>query len=164
VKTSLLVAVLTVATAFAAVTQPPTPVKWSIKKAPAEASAGQTVVIQFAAQIDDGWHLYALDQPYDGPIPTTITVSPQPLFSLNPKEIERPDPEKIDDASFGVETHHYTRSVVFGLPVKVAADAAAGQREIEIAARFQACSDKVCLRPTTVTRKATIKITPAPGK
>jgi hypothetical protein len=43
--------------------------------------------------------------------------------------------------------------------VTIAPNAAAGQREVDVSARFQACSEKVCLRPTTVTKKTIIMVT-----
>jgi DsbC/DsbD-like thiol-disulfide interchange protein len=150
-----------VAVTTAATAQAPSPVKWSIQKAPASAQAGQTVTIQLAAQIEKGWHLYALDQPSDGPIPTEISVAPATQFALDTKKIDKPVPAKINDENFGMETHLYSRSVVFGLPVTIASSVPAGERQIEVSARFQACSDKVCLRPTTVTQKATIVVTAA---
>jgi hypothetical protein len=51
--------------------------------------------------------------------------------------------------------------VVFGLPVTIAGNTEAGQREVAVTVRFQACSDKVCLRPTTSTKKTAITITAA---
>jgi DsbC/DsbD-like thiol-disulfide interchange protein len=147
-----------VAATTAAAAQAPSPVKWSIQKSPASAQAGQTVTIQLAAQIAKGWHLYAIDQPSDGPIPTEISVAPAPQFTLDAKRIDKPAPVKIYDENFGMETQLYSSSVVFGLPVAIAPSVAAGERQIEVSARFQACSDKVCLRPTTVTQKTTIAI------
>jgi DsbC/DsbD-like thiol-disulfide interchange protein len=147
-----------VAVTTAATAQVPSPVKWSIQKAPASAQAGQTVTIRFAAQIEKGWHLYALDQPSDGPIPTEISVAPATQFTLDAKKIDKPAPEKINDENFGMETHRYSHNVVFGLPVTIAPSVPAGERQIEVSARFQACSDKVCLRPTTVTETTTIAV------
>lgn len=158
---SLAILVTLVAATTAASTQVSNPVKWSIQKAPATARAGQTVTIQFAARIDKGWHLYALEQPSDGPIPTEISVGPASHFTLDPKKIDKPEPEKVNDENFGVETHHYSGTVVFGLPVTIVTNAPAGQQEIEVSARFQACSDKVCLRPTTVSQKTTVTVTAA---
>jgi DsbC/DsbD-like thiol-disulfide interchange protein len=148
------VAAVTVSTA-----QPPKPVKWSIQKAPAAAEAGQTVTIELAAQIEKGWHLYAIHQPSDGPIPMEVSVGPASQFKLDPKKVTEPEPEKIKDENFGVETHQHSGTVVFRLPVTIAPNAAAGQREVDVSARFQACSEKVCLRPTTVTKKTIIMVT-----
>ena len=97
-----------VAATLPAAAQAPSPVKWSIQKAPASAQAGQTIAIQFAAQIEKGWHLYALEQPSDGPIPTQITVGPVPHFTLDPKKIDKPEPEKINDARTSVSRHIIT--------------------------------------------------------
>jgi DsbC/DsbD-like thiol-disulfide interchange protein len=148
-----------IAAATVAAAQPPSPVTWSIQKSPASAQAGQTVTIQFAAHIEKGWHLYALDQPSDGPIPTEISIAPAPQFTLDAKKIDKPAAEKIHDENFGMETHLHSSPVVFGLPVTIAANVPVGKRQIEVSVRFQACSDKLCLRPTTVTQKTTIAIT-----
>ena len=83
---SLAILVTFVAATTAASAQVSNPVKWSIQKAPATAQAGQTVTIQFAARIDKGWHLYALEQPSDGPIPTEISVGTGVAFHAGPEE------------------------------------------------------------------------------
>ena len=150
-----------VAAATAATAQPPNPVKWTIQKVPATAGAGQTVTIELAAQIEKGWHLYAIHQPSDRPIPMKVSVGPASQFKLDANKVTEPEPEKVKDENFGLETHQHSGNVVFRLPVIIAANVAPGQREVEVSARFQACSDKVCLRPTTVTQKATITITAA---
>ena len=152
-----------VAAATVAAAQPLKPVKWTILKAPATAAAGETVTIELAAQIERGWHLYAIHQPSDGPIPMEVSVGPASRFKLDASKVTEPAPEKIQDENFGVETHLHSGNVVFRLPVTIVANTAPGQQELEVSARFQACSDKVCLRPTTVTQKAIITVT-ARGK
>ena len=139
------------------------PIKWAIAKAPAAASAGDTIVVQLTAQIADGWHLYALVQPSDGPIPTTIAVGPRQVFALDPKSIEAPEAKEIDDENFGMRTRHYDASVVFRLPVKIAATAA-GRYDLEVSARYQACSKTICLKPVTIVRKTGIRIISAGRK
>lgn len=142
----------------AAAAQPLNPVRWSVQSPPSTATAGQTVRIQLAAQIDEGWHLYALEQESNGPMPTALSAGPAPAFTLNVKEIDAPEPQKTHDPNFEAETAWYAESVVFGLPVKVAAGTAAGERTIEVKARFQACNDTLCLRPATVTLPVKVKV------
>src|SRR6266545_5023983 len=131
--------------------QPLEPVRWSVQAAPTGVTAGQVARIQIAAQIDKGWHLYALEQVDKGPLPTELTAGVAPTFTMRKTDIEGPEPERTQDRNFGVETAWYADSAVFTLPVKVAANAAAGARVIEVHARFQACNDTLCLRPATVT-------------
>jgi DsbC/DsbD-like thiol-disulfide interchange protein len=142
-----------------AVAQPLNPVRWSVQAAPSAVTAGQIARIQVAAQIDEGWHLYALEQAEKGPLPTELTAGPEPAFTMRQKEIESPEPQRTQDPNFGVETAWYADSAVFTLPVEVAANVAAGARVIEVRARFQACNATLCLRPATVT--LSVKITVA---
>jgi thiol:disulfide interchange protein DsbD len=137
--------------------QPPTPIRWSAQQPSESVKAGQSVSVQVTAVIDEGWHLYALDPVEGGPIPTRISASPTPAFTLREKDIDKPEPKRAQDPNFNIETAYYEESVTFGLPIAVASDVAAGEREIEVTARFQACNDSICLRPQAATMK--IKVT-----
>ena len=152
--------VMAAALAGAAASQeaPPTPVRWSALDTTATIKRGDTAVVRVAAQIDEGWHLYSLEPIERGPIPTTLTATPAPPFSLNAKEIDSPEPKRSQDPNFGVETAYYEESAVFGLPIAVAKDAAAGERTLEITARFQVCSDRICLRPQVAKMPVTVTI------
>lgn len=123
-----------------------------------DAKAGQTVVVQVSAVIDDGWHLYALEPIEGGPIPTKLAVAPAPPFSLIDKDVEKPEPKRAQDPNFGIETAYYEDGATFGLPIAIAKSAAAGERVVEITARFQACNDHICLRPQTATMPVTVTI------
>ncbi len=136
----------------------PTPIRWSAQPPAESVKAGGRVTVQAVAVIDEGWHLYALEPIEGGPIPTRITVGPAPPFSLNEQEIEKPEPKRAHDPNFGIETAYYEETATFGLPLAVAAGTAPGEREAEITARFQACSDSICLRPQTFLIKVKIGI------
>ena len=45
------------------------PIKWDTEFIVGNDNTAKAV---FKATIDDGWHLYALDLPEDGPVPTSI--------------------------------------------------------------------------------------------
>lgn len=137
---------------------PPTPIRWTAQQPSEGVKAGQSVTVQVTAVIDDGWHLYALDPVEGGPIPTRITAGPTPAFALQDKDIVRADPKRSHDPNFGIETAYYEGSATFGLPIAVSKDQAAGERELEITARFQACSDTICLRPQAATMKVTVQV------
>src|SRR5688500_6212619 len=53
------------------------PTKWSLELEPKPAvlKAGERILLNLKAEIEPGWHLYALDQPEGGPIATTIVVT-----------------------------------------------------------------------------------------
>jgi DsbC/DsbD-like thiol-disulfide interchange protein len=125
---------------------------------PESVTAGQTIVLKLAAEIEEGWHLYSLDQTKGGPIATRLSVNPDPPFRLQVKEIDKPDPQVTHDPNFGMDTSFYDGTVVFGLPVKIAANLAAGEREIAVNAYFQACNERICLRPATTTTRVKVKV------
>jgi len=150
---------LSVATALtAAQEQPPAPIRWAAEQPSDAVKAGQSVSIRVTAAIDDGWHLYALDPVEGGPIPTRITAGPAPTFVLQEKDIVRSEPKRAHDPNFGIETAYYEESTTFGLPITVSKDLKAGERELEVTARFQACNDRICLRPQTSTMKVKVTV------
>ena len=52
------------------------PVQWHVKTAPAKAvKAGAKFTVSITGQIDSGWHLYALQEPQDGPLATEIALT-----------------------------------------------------------------------------------------
>ncbi len=156
-----LTVVLTAAIGVAAVAQqpPPTPIRWTAAGVADPVKAGRTVTVQVTAQIDEGWHLYALEPVPGGPTPTRIAAAPDPPFTLDEKHIDSPEPKRAPDPNFGTETAYYEESATFGLPIKVAPSTPAGDREVEITARFQACTDQICLRPQTATMRVKMRVT-----
>ena len=136
----------------------PTPIRWSAQPLSRTSTAGGVITVQAVAMIDEGWHLYALDPVEGGPIPTRITAGPAVAFTLQEKDIEKEEPKRALDPNFGVETAYYEEGATFGLPITVGTNVKAGEREIEVTVRFQACTAKICLRPQTATMKLEIKI------
>ena len=49
------------------------PVKWDISCSGIDKN--NTITISFKANIDDGWHIYGMDMPKDGPIPTSFNYT-----------------------------------------------------------------------------------------
>ena len=130
-----------------------TPAKWSLSSADTEKTLtqGDKITANLKADIDTGWHLYALEQPEGGPIPTTIKVTDGKPFSLtdkiiSPKPIIEPDPNFIVDDK-PLETRYYIDSVTFEVPVK--AESAAAASELSIDVRYQLCNETFCLPPRT---------------
>ncbi len=148
---------LILAAIYSAQEPPATPIRWSAQPSAETVKAGAVLGVEVTADMDEGWHLYALDPVEGGPIPTKIGAGPAPAFTLREKDIEKPEPKRSVDPNFGVETAYYEGSATFGLPIRVAADVSPGEREIEVTARFQACNDKFCLRPQTATMKIRVK-------
>ena len=130
------------------------PAKWSLSS---EAkgrplTSGETFNAELKADIEPGWHLYALEQPAGGPIATTIKVTQGKPFEITGK-IESPKPTIKADPNFPVngkplETQFFENSVVFTLPIRSTVAVPADELAVDV--RFQLCNDTSCLPPKTV--------------
>ena len=151
-------AVAVLAIALAAQEQAPTPIRWSAQPRAKDVVAGGAIMVQATAEIDEGWHLYALDSVEAGPIPTQFSAGPADAFTLEKHDIEKEEPKRALDPNFSVETGYYEGSATFGLPIAVAGELKGGERRLEVTVRFQACTTRICLRPQTATMKLNVKI------
>ncbi len=130
----------------------PNPVDWSLKAG--AAAADGTLTAELTAKIEDGWHLYSLKSVANGPIPTRVKLPADQSFELA-GAIEAPDPFVANDSNFGVEVEYYEESVTFKLPIK--RRAGAGGDKLLVEARYQTCTNRLCLPPKTVKLEAEIK-------
>ncbi|MGI8469468.1 MAG: protein-disulfide reductase DsbD N-terminal domain-containing protein [Pyrinomonadaceae bacterium] len=126
------------------------PVKWSlnIEKPIKSLGKGDNFKAILSAEIEKGWHLYALEKIEGGPIPTRISVPEDSPFELG--KIEPPKPIEVDDSAFGITTKFYEEAVKFDLPVKVLDSFERNISELKIKVRFQTCNNEMCLPPKTV--------------
>ncbi|HEX8251324.1 MAG TPA: cytochrome c biogenesis protein CcdA [Pyrinomonadaceae bacterium] len=109
--------------------------------------AGENFKAALLAEIEDGWHLYALEQPDGGPIPTTVGVTENIPFKIEGK-VTTPAPITQFDPNFNIDTKFFAKRAQFNLPLQ--ATAAARADDLAINVRFQLCNDTFCLPPKTV--------------
>lgn len=131
------------------------PAKWSL---PPEISgktlkSGETFRVALKADIDPGWHLYALDQPAGGPVATTIKVDENTPFEIggdieSPKPVVKADANFKDDNGKSLETRSFEKSAQFNVPLKALKDA--NTDEIALVVRFQVCNDTTCIPPKSL--------------
>lgn len=135
------------------------PIRWAVKKENPDLAvkAGDKFNIQVIATIDEGWHLYSLEQPAGGPIPTRIGMPENQKFKLA-GDIESPLPRVLFDPNFNMDTEFYEGETVFVLPVEIAKDAPAEKNTLSVSAFFQTCNDKTCLPPKNVKLTTTIDV------
>ena len=127
---------------------------WSLETDAASGSlkVGDSIKVRLKADIDEGWHLYALDQPAGGPIPTTIKVADGSPFTIygditSPKPTIKADPNFIVDDK-PIDTKFFEKTVSFNIQAKTTADTSADALGLNV--RFQLCNDKFCLPPKTL--------------
>lgn len=151
-RTGVPVLCLLLAAAGAPEAQKPTDiVRWSATPKAISVTAEGTAKVTLAAEVEDGWHLYALTQPKDGPPPLRIGATASQPFEVKTAAIEAPPPQIAEDPNFNTETHFYEGRVAFVVPVAARKSAAAGAHKLSIDVTFQVCSNRLCLRPFTQT-------------
>jgi DsbC/DsbD-like thiol-disulfide interchange protein len=131
--------------------QAPNPtVQWDATvTAPASAKEGGTTTLELSGQIQEGWHVYALNQPAGGPTALRVTLDDNAVAEAVGLPAGSP-PQKRHDPSFGLDTRFYTHSFTVRLPVQVKQQSSPGKQLIPVSVRFQMCSDRECQPPTTV--------------
>ena len=126
------------------------PVKWTVVggAGPRTLVGGRTTQIELRADIAKGWHIYSLSQKPGGPIPLRLKLAGAADVSIR-GVIKAPKPDKAFDKNFGIETELYSGSPRFSVPLAVPANSLKGVRKFQIEARYQVCSENLCLPPRT---------------
>jgi cytochrome c biogenesis DsbD-like protein len=122
-----------------------------------QVTTGRTVPITVQADIAKGWHIYSLTQKAGGPIPLRLDLVGAADVVVRGL-INAPKPERTFDRNFGIETELYSGSPRFTIPVGVPGRSLTGVRKFQVAARYQVCSDKLCLPPRTDKIDVTLRI------
>lgn len=134
-------------------------VKWTVVggSSPRNVVSGRTVPVTVQAEIAKGWHIYSLTQKPGGPIPLRLELLGNADVVVR-GIIKAPKPDRTFDKNFGIETELYSGSPRFTIPVGVAGRSATGIRKFQISARYQVCSDKLCLPPRVDKVDAAVRI------
>ncbi len=136
------------------------PVKWSVVggSSPREIVSGRTVPLTLQADIAKGWHIYSLTQKSGGPIPLRLELLGAADVVVR-GVINAPKPDRVFDKNFGIETELYSGSPRFTIPVGVPGRSLTGFRKFQVGARYQVCSETLCLPPRTDKLDVTLRIT-----
>ena len=126
------------------------PVSWSTSLGSKPSSKpGSHLMLDVTAHIEDGWHVYGLNQGEGGPTPLRITPAPNSIVQLagTPSGTA---PVRRHDPSFDLDTEVFNHLFTLHVPLVVTPHVAEAGEEIGLNVRFQACNDHVCLPPRTV--------------
>ncbi len=131
------------------------PAKWTLSTGDQnrQMKSGEKIKVDLKAEIEKGWHLYALEQPEGGPVATTIKVPDGSSFQIvgsidSQKPISKVDPLFTGTDGKPLETKFFTDAATFGVPLSVISDTNASVASVSV--RFQLCNDTFCLPPKTV--------------
>jgi len=119
------------------------PVKWSFDTKRVNDSEYELLL---KAEIDRSWHVYAIDIPEGGPIPTSFTFNPSENYEIVGKLITPEAIEKYDKA-FEMDLRYYDDGAVFRQRIRMLSDK---PFEVTGELEFMACDDSRCLPPEYV--------------
>ena len=125
------------------------PVSWTLESESKgkPAVSGKSFKVRLNAKIESPWHLYAIEQPDGGPIPTTITTTAPETFAIDGK-ITSPKPITKFDENFKIETKFFEKEATFDVVIKPLVAAKVDDLALNI--KYQVCNDTTCLPPKTV--------------
>jgi hypothetical protein len=140
--------------------QSPNPiVQWAASVvSPAAVTHGSDVTLELSADVQQGWHVYALAQPPGGPTALRVTLDDNDVAQIAGPP-SGTNPEKRHDPSFDLETQFYSHAFALHLPVRLK-QPATGRQLIPVSVRFQTCSDRECQPPRTVHLAVQVNVLP----
>lgn len=122
-----------------------TPVNWSSELEMISETEGQIV---FTAKISDGWHMYSMDLPKDGPTPTNFDFRQIAGADLVGDIVPSVKPTKVMDKMFNLMLGYWEGVVTFTQNFRLQ-NGSKGCK-FEVVVESMACNDKSCSRPEKV--------------
>ncbi|GIU82231.1 MAG: hypothetical protein D6687_08765 [Acidobacteria bacterium] len=124
------------------------PISWDLEVEAKNLKSGERLKATLSAKIEDGWYLYAMDQPEGGPSALKISIAENSPFEIEGKITSSETPLSKYDKNFDLETRYFIKQVEFLLPLKALKET--NTDELLVAVRYQACNDTFCLPPKTI--------------
>ena len=120
------------------------PVKWNYS---ATKKSDKEYTVTIDAMLPGAWHIYSINTPADGPVPTSISFKKNPLVTLDGTVKENGKLKTDHDAVFGVDVKYYADKVEFVQNVKLKS---AVKTNVTGTIKYMVCNDKMCLPPKTI--------------
>ena len=137
--------------------QSPKPVKVEIRLSEDRVTAGDQLILITTVILDEGWHIYAINEKIDGPIATVIDVAGSGIIRSVGKTRE-PTPIKKYDSGFQKDTYFHEGIVVFETPIELDPLIIPGSNTLNASILYQACNASLCLPPKSETAKLDFEI------
>lgn len=130
------------------------PITW---RGSARMTSLDTGIIRITATIADGWHLYGMEMPADGPKATAFSFKLPQGFKLVGDVTPQAAPFSKHDAMFASEVSYWEGTVTFTQRFRVTSEVT-DAKSLSCSVSYMGCNDQTCLPPKT--KKMTIKILP----
>lgn len=118
------------------------PVKWSFEL---KNTGANTANVILKAIIDKGWHLYGLDIPENGPVPTKIVIETLTGAKAEGNVQGTTKPKEVYDPNFDMKLTWYANEAVF---IQKISFSDAAKVRVKGYVEFMVCNDESCLPPT----------------
>jgi thiol:disulfide interchange protein DsbD len=138
---TFLIALFTISVVHAQVQDP---VKWNYS---ATKKSDKEYILTIDASLPAAWHIYSINTPPDGPVPTSISFKKNPLVTLNGAVKESGKLKSEHDEIFGVDVKYYADKVQYTQNVKLKS---AVKTNVSGTIKYMVCNDKLCLPPKTI--------------
>ena len=109
--------------------------------------------VKMTATIAGNYHLYAQVAGVEGPIPTAITFTPNPLLTMDGKPVEQGKKITKMEEAWGGKVNFYEKTVTF---VQVVNAKTKAKTSLNGKIDFMVCDDELCLPPAEVPFKIAI--------
>jgi thiol:disulfide interchange protein DsbD len=109
--------------------------------------------VKMTATIAGNYHLYAQIAGVEGPIPTSITFTPNPLLTMDGKPVEQGKKITKMEEAWGGKVNFYEKTVTF---VQVVNAKTKAKTSLNGKIDFMVCDDELCLPPSEVPFKIAI--------
>jgi thiol:disulfide interchange protein len=107
----------------------------------------------FTASVEEHWHMYSMEIPAGGPIPTTFTFDTVPAFKLEGKTWEVTKPVEVLDEAFGFKIKTFSTKAEFRQKIV----AVESSFIVKGAVNFMACNNVTCSPPKDAEFEISIK-------
>ncbi|MEO5570212.1 MAG: protein-disulfide reductase DsbD domain-containing protein [Bacteroidia bacterium] len=119
------------------------PVKWTFIT---EQTSDKEATLIFKVEMEDKFHIYSQFLVGEGPIPTTFTFEPSPVYELTGKVDEGKPVEEYDD-NFQMKLKYFNDSAQFRQKIKLKDGK---PFSVKGTLNFMACDNHRCLAPEDV--------------
>lgn len=119
------------------------PVSWDFRY---QKNEGNSYDLVFTASIEEGSHIYAMDIPKGGPIPTSFAIDSSENYVLEGKPYEVTKPEEVMDEAFGFKIRIYNHKAEFRQKIT----AKKPDFTVKGVVGFMSCNNSTCSPPREV--------------
>ena len=137
--------------------QSPKPVKVEMRLSEDRVTTGDQLILITTVTLEEGWHIYAVNEKIEGPIATFIDVDGSGIIKSVGKTRE-PTPIKKYDSGFQKDTYFHEGIVVFETPIELDPLIIPGSNTLNASILYQACNASLCLPPKSETAKLDFEI------